>query len=186
VRLKLETRAPHAEALKRDDMGMHVGFVRSSQKLEMSVIIDRVRITRKCLMLFIKDKLLKPNIKFVRTPHIAWHTRKRASLGSGTLASSLVGLGPQYVRAGTWSGPEATRLPRAGGQAVAQALCAFLSLGVCRDEYLKGTLSLCQPVASREQGLSREAAFKVSRMRGSDAWVEYHRKKWRGCHRKQT
>lgn len=26
-----------------------------------------------------------------------------------------------------------------------------MSLGVCRDEYLKGTLSLCLPVASREQ-----------------------------------
>jgi hypothetical protein len=78
-----------------------------------------------------------------------WRTRKRASLGSGTLASSLAELGPQYVRVGTWSGPEATRLPRAGGQAVAQALCAYLSLGVCRDEYLKGTLSLCRPVSSK-------------------------------------
>jgi hypothetical protein len=35
-----------------------------------------------------------------------------------------------------------------------------LSLGVCRDEYLTGTLSLYQPVASREQLRSREAAFK--------------------------
>jgi hypothetical protein len=52
----LETRVPHAEALKRADIGMHVGFVRSSQIFEMSVIIDRVRITGKCLMLFIKDK----------------------------------------------------------------------------------------------------------------------------------
>ncbi|KAI9861205.1 MAG: hypothetical protein M1813_005378 [Trichoglossum hirsutum] len=33
------------------------------------------------------------------------HTRKKASLGSGSLASSRAGLGPQYARAGTWVRP---------------------------------------------------------------------------------
>jgi hypothetical protein len=35
---------------------------------------------------------------------------KKTSLGSGSLASSPAGLGPQYIRAGPWSGPEAIRI----------------------------------------------------------------------------
>jgi hypothetical protein len=73
---------------------------------------------------------------------LAYSTRKRASLGSGSLASSQAGLGLQYARAGTWSSAEASRLPPAGGQAAAQALCAYLPLGICWDECLKRTLSL--------------------------------------------
>ena len=34
------------------------------------------------------------------TSSACWHIRKRASLGTGSSANSLVGLGPQYVRAG--------------------------------------------------------------------------------------
>ncbi|KAF8847628.1 hypothetical protein BDZ45DRAFT_699052 [Acephala macrosclerotiorum] len=53
--------------------------------------------------------------------------------------------------------PGTTR-PAIRGRAVAQALYAYLSLSICRDEYLKGTLSLCRPVASREQVQSRESS----------------------------
>jgi hypothetical protein len=52
---------------------------------------------------------------------------KRASLGTRSSASSQAGLRSQYAHAGTSSGPEASRLPPAGGQAVAQALCVYLS-----------------------------------------------------------
>jgi hypothetical protein len=69
---------------------------------------------------------------------------------------------------------ETNRLP-AGGLVSSSSSVAYLSLSVCRDEYLKGTLSLCQPVVSREQVRAREAAFKARRIRGSDAWAEYHK-----------
>ncbi|KAF8859128.1 hypothetical protein BDZ45DRAFT_742767 [Acephala macrosclerotiorum] len=82
------------------------------------------------------------------TSSACWHTRKRASLGIRSSASSQAGLGLQYAHAGTWSGLESNSLPPADGQAVAQALCVSLSLGVCRDESLKGTLSFCRPVSS--------------------------------------
>jgi hypothetical protein len=66
-------------------------------------------------------------------------------------------LDPQFVHAGTWSGPEATKLPPAGGQAVAQALCAYLSFDICWDECLRKTLSFCRPVhrGSRYSGGKR-------------------------------
>jgi hypothetical protein len=44
------------------------------------------------------------------TSSACWHTKSRASLGSGSLASSLEGHGPQFARAGTWPGPELSRL----------------------------------------------------------------------------
>jgi hypothetical protein len=71
---------------------------------------------------------------------------------------------PQYARAGPWCSAEVSRLPHTGGQAVAQALCAYLSLGVSCDKCVKGTLSLCQPIALREQVRSREAVLKARRI----------------------
>jgi hypothetical protein len=62
-------------------------------------------------------------------------------------------------------------------EAAAQALCAYLSLGVCRDECLKGTLSFCLPVASREQVQSREVVFKVRRIGGIRCMGEIPQKK---------
>jgi hypothetical protein len=77
-------------------------------------------------------------------------TRKRASLGSGYLANSLAGLRPQYARAGPWYSAESNKLPPTGGQAAAQALCAYLSLGIYWDECLEEDLVfLSQSVESR-------------------------------------
>ena len=98
------------------------------------------------------------------TSSACWHTRKRASLGGGSFASSQPELRPQYARAGPWYGPESNRLPPAGGQAAAQSLCAYLSLGICWHERLKRTLSFCRPVPTREQVRWREAAFKATRI----------------------
>ena len=72
------------------------------------------------------------------------------ALGAGSSKSSQAGLMPQYARAGAWSVPEASRLPPTGGQRVAQALCAYLPLGICWDEYLIRTLSFCRPVPTWE------------------------------------
>jgi len=55
-----------------------------------------------------------------------WYTRKVASLGTGSFANSLAGLGLQYVRARTWSGPESSRLPPACGL----GLCCGQSLAL--------------------------------------------------------
>jgi hypothetical protein len=106
-----------------------------------------------------------------------WHTRKRASLWSGSLASSQAGLDPQNVRPGTLSGPDATRLPPAGRQAVGQALCAYLSFGICWDERLNGIMSFCWPVPTWEEVPSREAAFKARGLGESDAWAKQHKRK---------
>jgi hypothetical protein len=48
----------------------------------------------------------------------------------------------------------------------AQALCAYLSLGLCWDGRLNGILSFCWPVPTREQVRPREAAFKARRIGG--------------------
>ncbi len=64
---------------------------------------------------------------------------KKTSLGSGSLVSSQAGLGPQDARAGPWYSAESSKLPPTGGQAAAQALCGYLSLGIRRDECLKRT-----------------------------------------------
>lgn len=48
-------------------------------------------------------------------------------------------------------------------------------LASTEDEYMMRTSSFYQPVPTREHIRSREAAFKARRMRGSDAWVAYHR-----------
>ena len=52
----------------------------------------------------------------------------------------------------------------AGGQAAAQALCAYLSLGICWDECLMRTCSLCWPVEG-----NGEAGFKAREDKGSSA-----------------
>jgi Tfp pilus assembly protein PilN len=62
-----------------------------------------------------------------------------------------------------------------GGLVSSSSSVAYLSLSVCRDEYLKGTFSHCQLVASQEQVQSREATFKARVIRESDVWVEYHK-----------
>jgi hypothetical protein len=62
---------------------------------------------------------------------------KRASLGTGSSASSQAGLGPQHARAGPWYSAEPSKLPPTGGQTAAQA--PYLSLGICWDECLKRT-----------------------------------------------
>jgi hypothetical protein len=96
------------------------------------------------------------------TSSACWHTRKRACLGSGSLASSPAGLGAQYARTGIWSGPEANRIPPVGGRAAARALYAYLSLGTCWDERLKGNLVLLLASPAARAGTVKEAAFKAS------------------------
>jgi len=66
-------------------------------------------------------------------------------------------LDPQYVHAGIWSGPEATKLPPAGGQVVAEGLCAYFSFDICWDECLRKTLSFYRLVhcGSRYSGGKR-------------------------------
>ncbi|KAI9776258.1 MAG: hypothetical protein M1839_000492 [Geoglossum umbratile] len=46
--------------------------------------------------------------------------------GRGVSFGQLAQLGPQYVRAGIWSGPEANRIPPVGGRTAAQALCLLV------------------------------------------------------------
>jgi hypothetical protein len=79
------------------------------------------------------------------------------SLESGSSASSLAGLGPQYARAGPWYSAESNKPLPTGGQAAAQALYAYLSLGICWDERPNGILSFRWPDPTREQVRSREA-----------------------------
>jgi hypothetical protein len=62
---------------------------------------------------------------------------------------------------------ESSKLPPTGGHAAAQALCAYLPLGICWNECLKGPhSSFCWPAPSREQLWSREAAFKARSIGG--------------------
>jgi len=56
------------------------------------------------------------------------------------------------------------KLPPAGGQAAAQALCAYLSQGICWDECLMRSCSLCWPVEG-----NGEAGFKAREDKGSSA-----------------
>jgi hypothetical protein len=62
---------------------------------------------------------------------------------------------------------ESSKLPPTGGHAAAQALCAYLPLGICWDECLKRApliLLLASPIAGAV--VSREAAFKARSIGG--------------------
>jgi len=65
------------------------------------------------------------------TSSACWRTRKKASLGSGSLVSSQAELRPQYARAGTWYDPESNNLP-----AVFSQLVWSISLLECRGRGL--------------------------------------------------
>jgi hypothetical protein len=61
----------------------------------------------------------------------------------------------------------------ASGQAAAQALWAYLSRGLCWDDYLMRTTSFYRPVTTREQVWLREAAFKARKIGGLDACAKH-------------
>jgi hypothetical protein len=67
----------------------------------------------------------------------------------------------------------------AGRQAAAQALYAYLSLGLCWDEYLNGILSFYRPASTREAGMVEgSGVFKARRIGGgkpADALVKCHK-----------
>jgi len=100
---------------------------------------------------------------------------KRASLGTGSSASSRQDSG-RSTHALEHDTAQSHMSFLHSGQAAAQALCAYLSLGLCWDKYLMRTSCFYQPVPTREHVRSREAAFRARRIGWSDACVvEYHK-----------
>jgi hypothetical protein len=110
-----------------------------------------------------------------------WHTRKETSLGNGASRNSQAGLRPQYALARPWYSAESNKLPPTGGQAAAQDLCAYFSLGLCWGGIYDEDPILLSASPNAGAHPVEEAAFKARRMRGQmHRWNKVPQKKMEG------